>query len=117
MLRNPVIRCFVFVLLLITVTTFDLIGLSCSYPITSEDYNHSQIQYHSRYYAFDYLRWELNAVKSLVNSISFESAVPVKEEKLGKNITSVLKQHGITVFPPVNFKIESPPYLHQLNSR
>lgn len=77
--------------------------------ITIDDFYHSQINYHSQPYKFDYISWEVNNFAEVIWSRS--DPTKIDEAKIKEQIIKVLRDNDIEVFPPLKFKISRPPNL------
>lgn len=102
------------VLFLGIVTVLLSSGMSCTDTRTQHQDIQQQVRLVAEPYAFDYISWELKAIYSLISK-----RVPGTEleEKLRFQIEEVLSENGISIFPPLNFKLEKPPHLLVISPR
>jgi len=62
-------------------------------------------------YAFSFATWELQAVCSPTQETLGQKAKADEETRLRKQIMTVLRDKGISVFPPMRFRFTKPPHL------
>ncbi len=65
-------------------------------------------------YAFNYVSWEAKALYSLMSKRVSDLDL---ENRLRFQIEEALLENGISVFPPLNFKLEKPPHLLVVSPR
>ena len=65
-------------------------------------------------YAFNFVSWEAQAIYSLVSKRVSDLDL---ENRLRFQIEEALLENGISVFPPLNFKLEKPPHLLVVSPR
>jgi hypothetical protein len=68
-------------------------------------------------YAFNFLSWEAKAFFSLFDEMVFRQNNLTQETRLRTQIETVLSENTITIFPPLNFKLEKPPHLLVISPR
>lgn len=76
-----------------------------------------QIHRITRPYAFNYVAWEFQTLSSLPDVLLNADAETKPEVKLSNEIGTVLKDNGISTFPPVLIEIEKPPSLLVISPR
>ena len=81
-----------------------------------EDSQH-QLQQIAKPYAFDFVSWELHALSSLPKEILRKEGEASQEAVLRSQIKTVLTDEGVSVFPPIIFRLEKPPRLLVVSPR
>jgi len=93
------------------------INSSCTTDVSHQEYSRKQAIHIARPYYFRYLPWELRALSSELGEILPGRDETGRESSLRGQIKVVLLDHGISVFPPLNFKLEEPPHLLVISPR
>ncbi len=89
------------------------------FPPNIHDNNDSLRELHriAKPYAFSFISWELRALSSLGREIVCRQSESFRQTELRNQIRAVLRDSGITVFPPIVFRVEKPPYLLVVSPR
>jgi hypothetical protein len=114
LLTQIILRLFPFLLgaVLVTVT-----NVSCTNNIYEVNDSYHQVRSITKDYSFNFIAWEMQALSSIVTGKIAGQSSSEKEKRLRTQIDAALSENGITVFPPLNFKLEKPPHLLIISPR
>jgi hypothetical protein len=92
-------------------------SLSCTGKIAQREDNYYRVRSLAEPYTFDFVSWEAQAIYSLLGEKIFGQSGSDQETRLRSQIETVLVENGISVLPPLNFRLEKPPHLLVVSSR
>ncbi len=83
---------------------------------------HKQNRYHqlqqiAKPYRFKFVSWELHALSSVPKEMFHIEGRASQETRMRSQIKTVLADEGISVFPPLIFRLEKPPHLLVVSPR
>jgi hypothetical protein len=104
-----VLLCFVFI------SVFSL--MSCGQGNGGEETIRRNIYEKAKPYEFNFVAWEVNAFTEFISNSIQERQTYSRDIELCEQITTILKNNGITVFPAVTVRLETPPYLLIISRR
>ncbi len=91
--------------------------LSCSADVAPQEYSRHQIRLKAREYSFDFVSWEIAAMSSLLGDVVFKRNGTDREATLRTQIETVVTDNGISIFPPLYFRLEEPPHMLVVSPR
>jgi hypothetical protein len=103
--------------LIVIILSLVIISVSCAGSISTDDYYRSQIAQCSQPYQFSYVSYELDQIASAIHNDEANINKPGFKEVLTGQIKDTLREHGISIFPPLAVNIESPPHLLVVSPR
>lgn len=92
-------------------------SLSCTGTIAPKEDNRYRVRLIAEPYAFDFVSWEAQAIYFLLGGKIFGQSGSDQEIRLRSQIETVLVENGLSVFPPLNFRLENPPHLLVISPR
>jgi hypothetical protein len=115
--KNKLFAAKIILLLVSAILLLNLFSDSCAPKMSNDDYYFSRIAQLSRPYAFSYAGYEMGKIAGALQSIGKSPEQPGFEDNLREQILSVLHEQGISVFPPLEFSMETPPHLLVVSPR
>jgi hypothetical protein len=91
--------------------------LSCTGQTGNREDIHHEVREEAKPYLFDFAGWEVRTLCNLIAGKAYEGENGAAAEKLKSQIESVIRDHSVTVFPPLQFCLEEPPHLLVVSPR
>jgi hypothetical protein len=96
---------------------FSAIQLACASGNSNPSESNLNVRSISKSYEFPFVGWEVSAISSLMtNSILFQNDTG-RQAEVANQIKDILSENEIHIFPPLNFRLEKPPYLLVISPR
>jgi hypothetical protein len=106
-----------FIILVMLIALVGILSISCSDNRAGTEGINNQIRAIARPDNFNFGIWQTTALYSLLREKVSSKSDLTSDKMLRQQIESLLLENEITIFPPLNFRLETPPHLLVISPR
>lgn len=102
---------------MLVITVLIGVGISCTNQVVQKEDVYHRVRLIIEPYVFDFVSWEVQSIYSLAAKPASGRSSLNQEDRLRSEIELILSENGISVSPPLNFRLEQPPHLLVISPR